>query len=344
MLLQFDYTKLLVIKPLLTLCLLSLLTACGGGNGGDGGSDGGTVSAKLLVDGSDGNNASVTIDASVSGGVFNIRWNGMDELYHGSVFFSQDALLETDQDKKLIGLNCNTPALSVCTSTYEGTCTLNPDKSITCPDAFPTTTSIASVLGQDNKGYLIFQVCDGLFTSCQSDVVSVILSGFDKTVSLETIKNENPNITITAMDIVSEVDSKSILKTSWDMPLDVFSSSDKSFRFSWNIDASVAVFASNFLTLQPADKPEADEVALFSLFANPKQSSLNAEASCNYDNDNKLTCKLPASNTHYASETTTDLTNLLSEEGIPAVFLVKSEVCSALGGCNVVKLGYMRIN
>ncbi len=169
------------VKLITILSLVGLLAACGGGSSNTSEPDKAVHIRSFFVDGSGPAVGGKTpIDPAINGGLFQVQWKASEDVYHAEVWLSEDDVLDTSTgsgDIRVYGRNCGV-MFSDCKSTGDYACHFTNENKISCGDITAANPEhlIADFLDTVPKSaYLILQICNNLFTKCETSQVAIEL-------------------------------------------------------------------------------------------------------------------------------------------------------------------------
>ncbi len=161
--------------------------------------------------------------------------------------------------------------------------------------------------------------------------------GDDKELSDFTFLSQSENgMNYLNMDIVEVKNSSSITGATANNPLDVYP--NEPFEFRWQLDSRDVVNANNFFVINVDD----GQIPLFGVIMNPIPEILTNKATCEYNNDHVLICDLVQIPQHTGEQVSTNLSATFIS--LPKTYEVVSSICSFTGGCDKIRLGYIRFN
>ena len=166
------------MKPFMLILGAVLLSACGGGGGdvlNNSGNSATTISAFEITGSATG--TPVPIDANINSGNFHVHWEvNSSDPYHVDLYVSADDVLDTNTDIRFFEQNCGSGPLMNCTSIADFDCAFTTQNHLSCG------TLSAANKGKDLTTFLtglpmqagiIMKACNGLVTSCKTQVVKV---------------------------------------------------------------------------------------------------------------------------------------------------------------------------
>ena len=166
------------VKLIITLLLTGLLAACGGGSDSNISDPDQAVHIRsFTVDGSGAVVGGKTpINPAINGGAFQVQWEASEEVYHAEVWLSADDVLDTgagSSDIRLLSRNCGI-LLSSCDRTGDYACRFTSENKISC-DTDPERIITSFLDAVPKSAYLVLQVCNNLFTKCETSPVAIEL-------------------------------------------------------------------------------------------------------------------------------------------------------------------------
>ena len=170
------------VKLITTLLLTGLLAACGGGSDSNISDPDQAVHIRsFTVDGSGAVVGGKTpINPAINGGLFQVQWEASEEVYHAEVWLSEDDVLDTSStgsDIRVFGRNCGI-LFSDCNRTGSYTCRFTSENKISCGEiniANPERLITTFLDVVPKSAYLVLQVCNNLFTKCETRPVAIEL-------------------------------------------------------------------------------------------------------------------------------------------------------------------------